>query len=164
MAGVISSVRTQLTRRGKMLFALIDDGTAQLEVAMFSEVFDQHQSRLREDQLLIVQGKVSNDEYSGGMRIVADQICDLQLAREARARALRIRLNGNADAAKLKSMLDPFRASTHGVEGTPVEVFYTTDSASCTVRLGEQWRVRLPDELLEKLTTWTSRDSVSVAY
>jgi len=98
------------------------------------------------------------------MRIVADQICDLQLAREARARALRIRLNGNADAAKLKSMLDPFRASTHGVEGTPVEVFYTTDSASCTVRLGEQWRVRLPDELLEKLTTWTSRDSVSVAY
>jgi len=98
------------------------------------------------------------------MRIVAEQICDLQLAREARARALRIRLNGNADASKLKAMLDPFRASSHGVEGTPVEVVYSTDSASCTVRLGEEWRVRLPDELLESLTAWTSRDSVDVAY
>src|SRR5690606_13980065 len=94
MAGVLAGVRTQMTRRGKMLFAVLDDGTAQVEVSVFNELLEQHRNRLREDQLLIVQGKVSYDEYSGGMRIVADALYDLQLAREARARALRITLNG----------------------------------------------------------------------
>ena len=57
----------------------------QVEISVFNELYEKHRNRLREDQLIIVQGKVSNDDYSGGMRVVADQLYDLQLAREARA-------------------------------------------------------------------------------
>ena len=165
LAGVLAGVRTQMTRRGKMLFAVLDDGTAQVEVSVFSELLEQHRNRLREDQLLIVQGKVSYDEYSGGMRIVADALYDLQLAREARARALRITLNGNADAAKLRQVLNPFRAEPeNGVPGVPVEVVYERQDASCTVRLGEDWRVRMADGLFEQLAAWTRPDDIEVAY
>jgi len=165
LAGVLAGVRVQMTRRGKMLFAVLDDGTAQVEVSVFNELLEQHRNRLREDQLLIVQGKVSNDEYSGGMRIVADALYDLQLAREARARALRITLNGNADAARLRSMLDPYRAEAQeGASGVPVEVVYERADASCTVRLGEQWRVRMADGLLEQLGDWTRPYDVEVTY
>jgi hypothetical protein len=105
-----------------MLFVVLDDGSAQVEVSVYAEMMEQHRNRLREDQLLIVQAKVTNDEYSGGMRVVAEQIYDLQLAREARAKALRIRLNGNADAVMLKRVLNPFRAAPeNGLPGTPVE-------------------------------------------
>ena len=41
------------------------------------------------------------------------QMCirdSLQLAREARAKSLRVKLNGGADAARLRQMLNPFRA------------------------------------------------------
>ena len=85
MCGVLAGVRTMMTRRGKMVFAVLDDGTAQVEISVFNELYEKHRNRLREDQLIIVQGKVSNDDYSGGMRVVADQLYDLQLAREARA-------------------------------------------------------------------------------
>jgi len=165
VAGVISGLRTMMTRRGKMLFVVLDDGSAQVEVAVYAEMMEQHRDRLREDQLLIVQAKVTNDEYSGGMRVVAEHIYDLQLAREARAKALRIRLNGNADAAMLKRVLKPFRvASEQGTPGTPVEIQYATGSASCTIRLNESWRVRLSDHLVEQLVGWTSAGDVEVAY
>jgi DNA polymerase-3 subunit alpha len=165
VAGVISGLRTMMTRRGKMLFVVLDDGSAQIEVSVYAEMMEQHRNRLKEDQLLIVQVKVTNDEYSGGMRVVAEHIYDLQLAREARAKALRIRLNGNADAVMLKRMLNPFRAAPeNGMPGTPVEIQYETSSASCTLRLDESWRVRLSDRLVEQLTEWTSTADVEVAY
>lgn len=165
VAGVIASTRTMMGRRGKMLFVMLDDGTAQVEVAVYAELIEQHRNRLRDDQLLILQVKVSNDEYSGGMRVAAEHIYDLQLAREARAKSLRIRLNGNADAAMLKRVLNPFRASPeNGFAGTPVEVIYENARASCTLRLGDGWRVRLSDTLVEQLTTWTSASDVEVTY
>jgi DNA polymerase-3 subunit alpha len=165
LAGVISGSRTMITRRGKMQFVLLDDGTSQVEVSVYSELMEQHRQRLRDDQLLIVQAKVTNDEYSGGMRVVAEQIYDLQLAREARAKTLRIRLNGNADAVMLKRMLNPFRAAPeNGLPGTPVEIQYETEGALCTLRLDESWRVRLSDKLVAQLTDWTSLADVEVAY
>jgi DNA polymerase-3 subunit alpha len=165
LAGVIAGSRTMITRRGKMQFVVLDDGTAQVEVSVYAELMEQHRNRLRDDQLLIVQAKVANDEYSGGMRVVAEQIYDLQLAREARAKALRIRLNGNADAAMLKRMLNPFRAAPeNGMPGTPVEIQYETERAFCTLRLDESWRVRLSDKLVEQLTEWTSLADIEVAY
>jgi len=165
MTGVLASTRTMMTRRGKMMFAVLDDGTAQVEVSVFAEMIEQHKTRLRDDQLVIVQGKVSNDEYSGGMRIVADSIYDLQLAREARARSLRIRLNGNAQAATLRQMLNPFRAEPeNGIVGTPVEIIYSKDNFECMLKLGEDWRVRMADVLLEKLSDWAQPDNVEVLY
>ena len=128
---------------------------------MFNELYEKHRNRLREDQLIIVQGKVSNDDYSGGMRVVADQLYDLQLARES----LRVKLNGGADAARLRQLLNPFRAEPeNGIPGVPVDIVYTKNNFLCTVRLGEEWRVRMADALFENLNAWTKPDGVEVTY
>ena len=165
MCGVLAGVRTMMTRRGKMVFAVLDDGTAQVEISVFNELYEKHRNRLREDQLIIVQGKVSNDDYSGGMRVVADQLYDLQLAREARAKSLRVKLNGGADAARLRQLLNPFRAEAeNGIPGVPVDIVYTKNNFLCTVRLGEEWRVRMADALFENLNAWTKPDGVEVTY
>lgn len=165
MCGVLASVRVMMTRRGKMVFAVLDDGTAQVEISVFNELYEKHRNRLREDQLVIVQGKVSNDDYSGGMRIVAEQLYDLQLAREARAKSLRVKLNGSADAARLRQMLNPFRAEPeNGIPGVPVDIVYSKNNFLCTVRLGEEWRVRMADTLLANLNEWTKPDGVEVTY
>ncbi len=165
MCGVLAGVRVMMTRRGKMVFAVLDDGTAQVEISIFNELYEKHRNRLREDQLIIVQGKVSNDDYSGGMRIVAEQLYDLQLAREARARSLRVRLNGQADANRLHQLLNPFRAEPeNGVPGVPVDIVYQKDDFQCTMRLGEQWRVRMADTLLENLAAWARPDGVEITY
>lgn len=163
LAGTIAALRTQMTRRGKMLFVTLDDGSAQIEVALFNELFEANRNYLREDSLLIVAGKVAVDEYSGGLRVSVDEIFNLRTMREVRARALRIQLNGNADAKRLESVLNPYRAESEGT-GMPVEVSYQTSGASCVVRLGSQWRVHVPDELIAELGDWIDPQSVEVLY
>src|SRR5690606_25531838 len=164
-AGVLSSVRPKMTRRGKMLYAVLDDGSAQVEVAIFNELYEQHRNRLKEDRLVIIHGKVSNDDYSGGLRVSAESVFDLQLAREARARSLRITLNGNADALRLRQMLNPFRAEPeNGVPGVPVEIRLHRDDYQCMVRLGEEWRVRMADAMLDQLGDWAVPDGVEITY
>jgi len=82
-----------------------------------------------------------------------------------RARSLRVRLNGQADAGRLRQLLNPFRAEPeNGVPGVPVDIVYGRDNFLCTVRLGEEWRVRMADALLENLSAWAKPDGVEVTY
>lgn len=164
-AGVLSSVRPKMTRRGKMLYALLDDGSAQVEVAVFNELYEQHKHRLREDQLIIIYGKVSNDDYSGGLRVSAEAIFDLQLARESKAKALCIAVKAGTSTAQLRDVLGPFRAQPDkGVVGVPVELQLHQEGFVCTLRLGDAWRVRMADALFEQLGEWVAPEAVEIAY
>ncbi len=161
MAGIIVSVRTQMTRRGKMAIVLLDDATSPLEVVVFSETFDAHRDWIREDELLIVEGKVSEDAYSGGLRVTADKVYDLAHARNRFARQLRLSCNGQSNSAKLKEILAPYRT---GEGGCPVTIAYHNGKAACEVSLGGNWQVRLHEHLIETLGQWLEPDSVHICY
>lgn len=165
-AGVLSGVRVRMTRRGRMMIAALDDGSTQLEVTIFNEVFEQHRQRLKEDQLIIVKGRVSHDDYSGGLRVSADEIYDLQLAREARARALSLHLSAeHCQLDKLQQLLNPFRAEPeNNIPGVLVELQLDQGHYVCTVRLGTEWRVRLADTLLEQCQQWLGEHAVEISY
>jgi len=161
LAGVAVSLRTQMTRRGKMLILLLDDASAQVEVVIFNELYEQHRHLLKEDALLIIEGKVNRDDYSGGVRITADRIHDLAGARTRFAQGLQLACNGESSGRKLAELLSPY-AQEDG--GCPVWVDYRNPQAQCRVRLGEAWRVRLDDRLLEALAAWLKPGAVQVLY
>jgi DNA polymerase-3 subunit alpha len=161
MAGIIVSVRTQMTRRGKMAIVLLDDATAPLEVVVFSETFDAYRDWIKEDELLIVEGKVSEDAYSGGLRVTADKVYDLAHARNRFAKQLRLSCNGQSNSAKLKEILAPYRSQEGGC---PVTVAYHNGKAACEVSLGGDWQVQLHDHLIETLGQWLEPASVQVRY
>ncbi|NMG47903.1 DNA polymerase III subunit alpha [Azoarcus communis] len=167
MTGVVMEVRTKVGNRGKMAFVLLDDGTTPREVAVYSEVLDANRGKIVTDEVLVVEGKVSNDEFSGGFRIVADKLLTLGEARARFARALQLRLNGEvgqtggatATADRLQSLLTPFRDG-----GCPVVVTYRNDNAEADLPFGEGWRVRLEESLLESLREWLPPEAVEVVY
>ncbi|MGA7180155.1 MAG: DNA polymerase III subunit alpha [Thiobacillaceae bacterium] len=161
LAGIIVSIRTQMSRRGKMAIVLLDDGTSPLEVVVFSETLEAHRDWLKEDELLIVEGKVSRDDYSGGLRVTADKVFDLNSARTHFARELRLTCNGHSKGAKLKELLGPYLSQK---EGCPVRIAYHNGQATCEVSLGSSWRVKLHDRLIESLGQWLESDAVQVVY
>ncbi|APA85384.1 DNA polymerase III subunit alpha [Paraburkholderia sprentiae WSM5005] len=116
VAGVIVSLRTQMTQRGKMLIALLDDGTGQCEVTVFNEVFEEHKQLFKEDELLVVQGQARNDAFTGGIRFTVDTVMDLGRARCRYADSLKVQMNGNADAQALRRVLE---AHTAGKDEQP---------------------------------------------
>ena len=167
MAGVVMEVRAKMTARGKIAFVLLDDGTTPREVSVFSETFDNNRQRIVVDEVLIVEAKVSNDDFSGGYRIVADKLMTLGEARCRYARALQLKLNGEvgeaggaiAAAERLQTVLEPFRKGD-----CPIRVRYRNADAEADFPLGPGWRVRPDDSLLESLREWLPTDSVEVIY
>jgi DNA polymerase-3 subunit alpha len=161
LAGIAVSLRTQMSRRGKMVVVLLDDATAQVEVVVFNELFEQNRHLLKEDALLVIEGKVGRDDYSGGLRVTAERIYGLPEARTRFAQALRLSCNGESSGGRLTELLAPYRVEAGGC---PVWIDYCNQGARCQVRLGESWQVRLDDRLLESLGSWLKPESVSVVY
>ena len=112
----------------------------------------------------MVHGKVSKDEYSGGFRFSAERILDLGGARAEHARALRLRMNGESDAARLASLLEPFKMGGQQGSGCPVEIEYHNGMAVVSVRLGPDWAVKPADALLAQLSEWLSPGGVEILY
>ncbi len=191
VAGVIASLRTQMTQRGKMIIALLDDGTGQCEITVFNEQFDANRGLFKEDELLIVQGQARNDAFTGGIRFTADTVMDLERARSRYAQAVRMRMNGNADAGALRRVLEPHVAKPEAEPAAPppaaarggregreggrrapppmpnglvVQILYNNARAQGEMRLGEAWRVKPSDALLADLRATFGDGSVEIAY
>jgi DNA polymerase-3 subunit alpha len=162
MAGIVVAARTQMTRRGRMMVVMLDDGTAQVEISVFNELFERHRDKLKEDSLLVVAGKVQNDEFSGGLRVSADELMDLDTLRGRYAALLRVSMNGQADARRLQQVLAPYRASGSGA--CQVVISYSNSNAMCEVALGDAWRVRPDNQLIADLGAWLTPESVEVVY
>ncbi|MDR9435297.1 MAG: DNA polymerase III subunit alpha [Thiohalophilus sp.] len=164
VAGLIVAMRTMNTRRGdRMAFITIDDRSARIELAVFSEPFQRYRDLLSKDKLIVVEGEVSIDEYSGGYKMSARSIYDINQAREHFARKLLISVDhhkaGNGFVNELQHTLSPFR------EGfCPVIIDYHRDDARAQIALGETWRVHPTDELLHRLRDSLGDDHVKVIY
>ena len=139
---------------------VLDDGTAQLEVTVFNELFEKHRDKLKEDALLIVQGKAQRDEFAGGLRVSAEELYDLPALRARYAARLRLEMNRQGDARHLMELLSPYRADG----ACPVFVHYQTGAAACDVALGDAWRVRPDAQLIERLGAWLAPEKVQVVY
>jgi len=162
MAGVVAQARMQMTRRGRMMVVTLDDATAQVDLTVFSELFEKTRDKIKEDALLVVAGKVQRDEFSGGLRVSADEVLDLEGLRGRFAARLRIAMNGEADAKKLQQLLAPYRAAGGGA--CQVVVAYRNASAACEVALGDAWRVRPDSRLIAELGAWLTPENVQLVY
>jgi DNA polymerase-3 subunit alpha len=141
---------------------MLDDATAQVEISVFNELFEKHRDKLKEDALLFVSGRVQRDEFSGGLRVTAEELLDLDALRARYAARLRIALNGQADAKRLQQVLAPYRSSAQGA--CQVLVLYDNGKAACQVALGDAWRVRPDGRLLAELGDWLAPENVQVVY
>ncbi|MEK7738236.1 MAG: OB-fold nucleic acid binding domain-containing protein, partial [Pseudomonadota bacterium] len=165
LAGIVVSTRTQMTRRGKMAIVMLDDASAQVEVSVFNELFEAERAKIKEDELLLVEGKVMRDDFSGGLRVVADKLLTLGEARGRFAKMLHLAVNGQADAEKLRSLLAPYRnLGNPGNGACPVRLSYRNADAEVELGLPDAWRVRLDDALLAALHEWLSAENVNVVY
>ncbi|MDR2688574.1 MAG: DNA polymerase III subunit alpha [Azoarcus sp.] len=165
LAGVVMEVRTKVGARGKMAFVTLDDGTQPREVTVYSEVLDTQRDKIVVDDVLVIEGKASDDGFSGGMRIVAERLLTLGEARARFARALNLRIEtGLPEGARnvidrLTTLLTPFRDG-----GCPVRVYYSNAQAEGELSLGTAWKIRPEDALLEELRAWLPAGALEMVY
>ncbi|MDZ7854460.1 MAG: DNA polymerase III subunit alpha [Halomonas sp.] len=165
VAGLVVGVRTMKSKRGDtMAFITLDDRTGRIEASLFGELYDQLRGRLEADQVMIVEGEVSSDDYSGGLRLRGKEVTPMVEARSRFGQAVELSL----DAARLNGRLvDSLRASLAPFcdgEGLPVRLRYSNAEASGWLELAEEWRVTPSDELLTGLREVQGQDGVRLKY
>jgi DNA polymerase III subunit alpha len=168
IAGIAASMRTQMTRRGKMQAITLDDASGAIEIMVFSELYEKSRHLLREDELLFAQVKIQNDEYSGGLRATAERLCSLPQMRAQFVRNLTIQLNGNADVLRLKKVLEPFKSTNDSQDSesgsVPVLLRYSRGGVACEIKLPQAWQVRPDDALFTSLKDWVGEQSMTLNY
>ena len=164
VAGMVVELRTRISSRGgRMAFITLDDCSGRVEVAVYSEAYTQYREVLASDAVLVVEGAPVIDELSGGVRLRAERVLDLEQAREVFSRCLRLRLdqrdfaNGLADS--LARTLEPFRQGR-----CPVVIDYTGSGARAELLLDPEWRVRPTNALLGRLRGLVGEDRVAIEF
>ena len=163
IAGFIVGVRTIKTRKGRMAILRLDDRTAQTEVIVRNDLYSAHQTLIQRDHLLVVEGRIGNDDFSGELSIIASALYDLDQARTARARCLKVQIQADAVTdgfcARLRDVLQPYRDGD-----IPIRFDYIRPDATTTLYPDEQWRVHPSDKLLSQLRTLIGDHAVELEY
>ncbi|MDE1891967.1 MAG: DNA polymerase III subunit alpha [Betaproteobacteria bacterium] len=156
VAGIVVSTRIQQTRRGRMGVVVLDDATAKVEVTFFNEVFEEARPLLKEDQILVIHGKPSLDNYTQGVRLTAEAVFTLSEARQMYAKELIVELQGSQDIDIIKILKNPIYSGV-----TPVIVRYNNNKASAEIHLPP---VTLTDELLSHFVHPLSEGRMRIRY
>ncbi len=168
LAGLLIGMRTRQDRKGRMMgFATLDDKSARVDVAIYSETFETYKDLLKGDEVLIVEGSARMDGYSGMLSITADKLLSMEQARENFARCLMLDWDsvhsakqGRDFVHKLQEIMQPFSGGQCMVVAN-----YLASSAKASVQLGDAWRVHPTDELITRLQKLIGRDdAVNIRY
>ena len=164
VAGFIVDMKLQADK-GRC-FATLDDRSERLDVAIFSEVYEQYRNRLSKDNLLVVEGSLEKNSFSGMLRMTAKKLYGIEQARASFARALFFEWScqGNPYSTlefmqALREILAPFRGGS-----CPVLVGYRSATATANLSFGDDWRVNITDELLLSLQRFPAITGVEVKY
>jgi DNA polymerase-3 subunit alpha len=167
VVGLVVGLRTMKSRKGETIaFVTLDDRSGRVEVAAFADLYEKHHARLAKDEVLVIKGSTAVDDFTGGIRMRATDICDLREARERSAKRLVLSLNGQALASgfvhELREILLPFKGGPD--TGCPVSISYSRDECTATVSLGESWRVLPEDDLIQSLRDHYGSEQVQLDY
>jgi DNA polymerase-3 subunit alpha len=94
LAGIVSDLRIVNGQRGRVAIFKLDDRSGSIETVVSEDLLGSATELLKDDELLVIQGKVQPDRFSGGLRFNALQLWDLPSARSRHARHLQITVRG----------------------------------------------------------------------
>ena len=169
IAALVIAQRIVKTKRGdNMAILTVDDRTGRMDVTLFAEAYNAARDLLLKDGLLVISGQVRYDDFSGMLKMSADNVRLLADVRQEKVRELSLHLESGALPAgfvrELGELLDPYRQSPQQEARCALVIHYQRSDARAQLRLGDAWRIRPEDELLQRLRDAYGSKSVSLAY
>ena len=162
--GLVLGVRVMTNKRGRRwAIVTLDDKSARIDVRFFPDMYEQFESVLETDRILLIKGQVSFDDFSGGNTITARDVMDIVQAREKNARALAINVDTQRLEPKIMSQMQSILQAFNG-GSCPVQLAVTHPDAEVILACGARWYVTPEDQLLHDLKQCLGDKAVSILY
>ena len=162
ISGMIVAMRILKNKRGdNFAFLTLDDKSGRIEISVWAEKFNAYRDILVKDALLVIKGVISEDDFTGGLKMVAESIQSIYQARCSKLLCLELLVSeGSTD------WVDKFRSTINGYRNGNCSVFvnYEQEHARCALKLGSDWKVQPQDGLLIALREQFGEKSVILRY
>ncbi len=163
VAGMVINLRVMKNKKGdKMGFITLDDRSARIEASLFADAFMAAQSLLQTDAMVVVEGEVSNDDFSGGLRLRVNRVMTMEDARTNLAESLRLKVHADALKGDRLSWLGDLCKRHRGA--CPITMEYTGPDAKALLQFGEDYRIDPGDGLIQALRDQFGRENVFLQY
>ena len=168
VAGIAGAPRLVNGQRGRALLFMLDDGSAALEVSVPDELIDANRELLQEDALLVLQGRLQLDRFSGGLRLHVQQLWDLAGARARFGRYLQLAVGARLPALpELIGRWPPRRLPTEQgalTQGLRVRLQLRRAGACAELDLGDDGRFWPSDEALHAWRGCAQDERIEIVY
>jgi DNA polymerase-3 subunit alpha len=168
LAGIVSELRVVNGQRGRVAIFKLDDGSESIESVANEELLDANRELLKEDELVVIQGKLQPDRFSGGLRLNVNQVWDLAAARARFGRYLAVDVNGGMPPVAEVLRLWPMRRvdGEHGElsQGLGIRLRLRRNTATAEIDLGDDARFWPSDEALARWRGMAEGGQAAIVY
>ncbi|GAA3911038.1 DNA polymerase III subunit alpha [Halomonas cibimaris] len=165
VAGLVVGMRTMKSKRGDTVaFITLDDRTGRVEASLFGELYDAVRGQIETDQVIIVEGEVATDDYSGGVKLRGKDVTPMTAARVRFGKSVDLALDASRVNGRLVDSLRDSLTPYRDTGGLPVRLQYRHPDATAWLALDDSWRVAPNDELLLALGDVEGQVGVKLRY
>jgi len=168
ISGIVSDPRSANSRSGRVLIFRLDDGSESIEVVANEDALGAQRELLKEDELVVVQGKLQPDRFGGGLRLSVQQVWDLAGARARFGRCLMVDVSGPLPPVAELVMQSPARRVQTELgdlsQGLAVRLRLQRALAVAEIDLGVDGRIWPSDDALLRWRSVIPGARVDVVY
>lgn len=147
MVGMVSAVRSMQSKSGRsMLFFLLSDGTATLDVAVFGKLVPELREVIQTSTYVVVEGDVSAQEGQASLRVSATNVIGLDEYKFAQAKVLYIDIDKSQAPPDFIEIL---QENFHSFPRGEVRIILTYDGES--VLAGPEYHIGLQSYFIDLL-------------
>ena len=168
IAGIVSDFRVINGQRGRLCIFKLDDKSGSIEATADEALFNANRNVLKDDELVIVSGRLQPARGGFEARFQVMQAWDLAAARCRFGKYLRVAVNGKApDIARLVKEFPPrTEQSEHGelLQGLGVRLSMARNGAQVELQLGERAKFFPTDAALASWMAQADAGKAAVVY
>jgi len=172
MAGIVTDARVVNGQRGRVTIFKLDDSSEAIEAVVSDEVIEHQRELMTEDQLVIIQGKLQSDRFTGGMRLNVLAVWDLAAARARFGRYISVAINGQylnqappvADVLRLWPARRVATAEGETQQGLQIRFQVQRSTVVAEVDLGGDARFWPCDEALGRWRSIAQGGAATIVY
>jgi DNA polymerase-3 subunit alpha len=168
IAGIVSDFRLINGQRGRLAIFKLDDKSGAIDATADEALFNANRNVLKDDELVIVSGRLQPGRGGFEARFQVQQVWDLAAARCRFGKFLRVAVNGKApDIARLVRDFPPrTEQSEHGElqQGLAVRLSMARGGAQVELQLGERAKFFPTDAALASWMAQADAGRAAVVY
>ncbi|GMR15498.1 MAG: DNA polymerase III subunit alpha [Gammaproteobacteria bacterium] len=162
VAMTLAALVTPLKRRTpRGYFIAIEDHTGRADAFLSNEIFATYADLMEKDEIVVIEGNVVADDFTGSHRITANHIMSLAAAKARFAQAVSISVSG-PDEDLCDALAATFSPYQNG--SSPVHIHYRNPRARVSLELGQDWTVKPCEELIAALNELEAVQQASLRY